>query len=247
MFSANSTALATDHAAFAEAGQTLIWRPVIPTAKESPTQTAVVQEEWVEHKNVSAPSSMPSMQKAAGRWRDFIIRIANEYQVDPHLITAVIQSESNFNHQAISPKGALGLMQVMPQTAERFGFKELFDPENNIRAGTAYLKWLLVRFNDDVILALAAYNAGENAVLRYKGVPPYQETQNYVAKVLRGYKKYEHVEHRLTTAQNQVISATKNLADTERIPKEGMKLMTDMVRVLEQAATLWVAPIKQRM
>jgi hypothetical protein len=178
------------------------------------------------------------------RWRDCIIRIATEYQVDPHLITAIIHSESNFNHQAISPKGALGLMQVMPQTGERFGFKELFDPENNIRAGTAYLKWLLVRFEDDVTLALAAYNAGENAVLRYRGVPPYKETQNYVAKVLRGYNKYEYVAHHLAPKQHPVMQATKSSADKDHISQQSIKLMTDMVHVLEQAARVWVTPIQ---
>lgn len=235
LFSTNSTALEANQTSFAEAGQALIWRPVI----SSPMQRGLA-----EHKDVSVNPSMPVMQKADARWRDFILRIANEYQVDPHLITAIIHSESNFNHQAISPKGALGLMQVMPQTAQRFGFKELFDPENNIRAGTAYLKWLLLRFNDDVTLAVAAYNAGENAVLRYKGVPPYKETQNYVAKVLRGYKEYEHVGHHLTTTQHHVISATRNLTDKKRIPKDSVQFMTDMVHVLERAATLWVAPIQ---
>lgn len=235
LFSTNITALEANQTSFSEAGQALIWRPVI----SSPMQRGLA-----EHKDVSVNPSMPVMQKADARWRDFILRIANEYQVDPHLITAIIHSESNFNHQAISPKGALGLMQVMPQTAQRFGFKELFDPENNIRAGTAYLKWLLLRFNDDVTLAVAAYNAGENAVLRYKGVPPYKETQNYVAKVLRGYKEYEHVGHHLTTTQHHVISATRNLTDKKRIPKDSVQFMTDMVHVLERAATLWVGPIQ---
>lgn len=239
LFSTNSTALEANQTSFAEAGQALIWRPVISTTQESPTQTGLAK-----HKDVSVNPSMSVMQKADARWRDFILRIANEYQVDPHLITAIIHSESNFNHQAISPKGALGLMQVMPETAQRFGFKELFDPENNIRAGTAYLKWLLLRFNDDVTLAVAAYNAGENAVLRYKGVPPYKETQNYVTKVLRGYKGYEHVNQCLTTTQHHVISATRNLTDKKRLPKEDAQFMADMVHVLERAAALWVAPIQ---
>ncbi|WP_458215942.1 lytic transglycosylase domain-containing protein [Paracidovorax citrulli] len=110
---------------------------------------------------------------------------AARHRVAPHLVRAVIKVESNFQAQARSPKGALGLMQVMPATGKRFGAVDLRDPRENVNAGTRYLRWLLDRFDDDLTLTLAAYNAGEGAVERHgRRIPPYAETQGYVAKVL---------------------------------------------------------------
>ena len=106
--------------------------------------------------------------------------------VDAELVKAVIQVESNYNHRAVSPKGAKGLMQLMPGTANRYGVKQAFDPQENIDGGVRYLRDLLDLF-DDTKLALAAYNAGEGAVQRYNGIPNYVETQNYVRKVLALY------------------------------------------------------------
>jgi soluble lytic murein transglycosylase-like protein len=99
------------------------------------------------------------------------------------LVIAVIQVESNFDPNALSPKNAQGLMQLIPETAERFGVKDVWDPEQNLRGGMAYLRWLLDYFRGDVRLALAGYNAGEGAVERHQGVPPFDETQDYVRKV----------------------------------------------------------------
>lgn len=119
---------------------------------------------------------------------------AREYKVDAELIHAVITAESNYNPQALSPKGAYGLMQLMPETARRYGLTDMARPECNIRAGTAYLRDLLTLFDNDVKLALAAYNAGENAVIRYgKRIPPYQETQEYVPKVMEVYEQLKPV------------------------------------------------------
>jgi soluble lytic murein transglycosylase-like protein len=103
----------------------------------------------------------------------------------PRLALAVTRVESDFNPRVISHKGALGLMQVMPETGARFGVKrhELLDPHRNVAAGTAYLAWLLRRYGNDLDLALAAYNAGEGAVDKYRGIPPYPETQEYVRRV----------------------------------------------------------------
>ena len=106
--------------------------------------------------------------------------LAPEFQLDPELVLAVIQVESNFDPGARSPKNAQGLMQLIPETAERFGVKNVWDPEQNLRGGMAYLRWLLDNFKGDRKLALAGYNAGERAVQRHGGVPPFEETQDYV-------------------------------------------------------------------
>lgn len=111
------------------------------------------------------------------------MRYARRFDVDPQLVAAVITHESSGNPRAVSRAGAKGLMQLMPSTAAGLGVKDPFDPEENIRAGTWYLKTLLNRFGD-VRLALAAYNAGPNAVRKYKGVPPYDETRRYVQKIM---------------------------------------------------------------
>jgi soluble lytic murein transglycosylase len=105
------------------------------------------------------------------------------YGVDVNLVRAVIQVESEFDFRAVSTAGAQGLMQLMPFTAKRFGVANPFDPRQNIFGGVQYLRWLLDQFNGDVVLACAGYNAGERAVWRYGGVPPYRETQNYVRKI----------------------------------------------------------------
>ena len=115
-----------------------------------------------------------------------IYEVAVRHAVNPHLVAAVIHVESSFNPRAISRKGACGLMQLLPDTARRFGLKqkkEIFDPAKNLEAGVKYLKWLTRRFDGDVQRVLAAYNAGEGAVDRFGGVPPYRETKNYVQKI----------------------------------------------------------------
>ena len=116
--------------------------------------------------------------------------IAREYDLDPALVKAVVHVESSFNRKARSPKGATGLMQLMPATAKRFSVKNIHDPRENLTGGMRYLQWLSRRFNGNMRYTLAAYNAGEAAVDRYRGVPPYRETQNYVQKVLRLRKIY---------------------------------------------------------
>lgn len=119
-------------------------------------------------------------------------RLAPQYAVDSQLAMAVISVESAFNPAAVSPKNARGLMQLIPGTAERFGVKEVHNPAENIKGGLAYLRWLLAFFQGDVSLVLAAYNAGERAVEKYRGIPPYLETRNYVRKITEIYKKPIH-------------------------------------------------------
>jgi soluble lytic murein transglycosylase-like protein len=121
--------------------------------------------------------------------RDLAARIARKHQVDEALVQAVIEVESRYDAFAVSPRGAMGLMQLMPQTATRFAVRNTFDPVDNVDGGVRYLKELLARYSGQVRLALAAYNAGEDAVDQYKGIPPYRETRQYVVKVLGALPK----------------------------------------------------------
>jgi len=123
-------------------------------------------------------------------YNDTILAMANSKSVDPALVRAVIHAESSFNPTAVSRTGAMGLMQLMPGTAARFGVGNAFDPQENIRGGVTYLRFLLDKFNGDMRLAAAGYNAGEGAVMKYGGVPPYNETTEYVARVLDLHGKY---------------------------------------------------------
>jgi len=130
---------------------------------------------------------LASQRDRATLYDDTIQRHSAKYGVDPVLVKAVIQVESAYNADAVSYKGARGLMQLMPATAKRFGVKNITDPDENIRGGCEYLSFLLKMFPNDITRALAGYNAGENAVVRYQGVPPYEETQLYVRKALTVY------------------------------------------------------------
>lgn len=121
----------------------------------------------------------------SGEFEHHIEAAAALHQLNPNLVKAVIKAESEFDQWAVSSKGAQGLMQLMPSTARRFGVSDPFDARQNIFAGTQYLRVLIDMFGGDVSLALAGYNAGENAVRRYGGIPPYRETRNYVRKVRR--------------------------------------------------------------
>ena len=122
---------------------------------------------------------------------DGIIKQASKrFSVEPSLIKAVIRAESAFDHRAVSRKGAEGLMQLMPQTANAMDVEDTFNPEENIFGGTRYLSLMLERFRNDIRLAVAAYNAGPESVEEYKGVPPFPETKSFVEKVLRFYKQY---------------------------------------------------------
>ena len=130
-------------------------------------------------------------KKAEHLYRPIILRVARRHQVDPAMVKAIIMAESSFNPRAISKRGALGLMQLMPNTAKSLGVSDALDPENNINAGVLYFKKLLNEFRGDVELALAAYNAGSRKVKEYQGVPPFKTTQAYIKKVFEYYQYYK--------------------------------------------------------
>jgi soluble lytic murein transglycosylase-like protein len=160
------------------------------------------------------PGSAP---RAGGSLSRTVDRIARQNRLSPQLIHSVIQVESNYDPFAVSPKGALGLMQLIPSTARRFGVSDVFDPADNIQGGARYLKYLLELYKGDDALALAAYNAGENAVSRYGGVPPYPETWNYVRQVrqrLNGAPAREETAAEAGAVQaNEGKTAEKNPAE----------------------------------
>jgi soluble lytic murein transglycosylase-like protein len=133
-------------------------------------------------------SGVPAVARGVTAYDDLIRQNAERHGVSADLVRAVIQAESGFNRYAVSPKGAMGLMQLMPATARDLGVRDPFLPSENIRGGVAYLAGLLSRFNQDVEHALAAYNAGPARVDQYNGVPPYRETRNYVKKITTATK-----------------------------------------------------------
>jgi soluble lytic murein transglycosylase-like protein len=140
----------------------------------------------------SGLSAAVEREKLHGRrYGSLISTVAREERVDPALLHAVVKVESGYNARALSPKGAAGLMQLMPDTARRYSVSDIWDPRQNLRGGARYLRDLLAMFNDDLSLALAAYNAGEKAVVRAGlRIPPFAETRDYVPRVLEYYRRY---------------------------------------------------------
>jgi soluble lytic murein transglycosylase-like protein len=155
---------------------------------ETRTVTSVVRTDartgkLIRQTLVSKPLSEPSATPQ--KLSEMIDSIAEQNEVEAPLVRSVIQTESNYNPVAVSNKGAQGLMQLIPSTARRFGVTDSFDSQQNVEGGVKYLKYLIDLFHGDYSRAVAAYNAGEAAVTKYGGVPPYKETQNYVAQVAR--------------------------------------------------------------
>ena len=138
----------------------------------------------------------------------WVRELAPRYGLDPKLILSVIRVESNFNPRAKSPKDAHGLMQLIPDTAARFGVQDITHPLQNLHGGMAYLRWLLAFFRGDLRLALAGYNAGEGAVEKYRGIPPYKETRNYVRKVLAAFGKTTHPRVEQVVEPSSIVSAS---------------------------------------
>lgn len=129
---------------------------------------------------------------------------SDRYHLDPDLVNSIIRAESGFDAKAVSPKGAQGLMQLMPGTASKLGVSDAFDPAANVDGGTRYLRALLEQYNFDLIKALAAYNAGPQRVERYQGVPPYYETQAYIARIVRDFNRKKLAERKNQAAKNAI-------------------------------------------
>jgi hypothetical protein len=149
----------------------------------------------------TAPYVNGSADPSRRQIEQWVRRLAPHYGLDPDLVLAVIYTESRFNPDARSPKNARGLMQLIPQTARRFGVKDIYHPVQNLHGGMAYLRWLLAYFKGNLKYALAGYNAGEGAVTEYRGIPPYRETQDYVHKVIRIYGRETHPVMALNTPE----------------------------------------------
>jgi soluble lytic murein transglycosylase-like protein len=155
----------------------------------------------------AAPARRSSRVRAT-RYDNLIQQVSSTVTLDPALIKSVMHAESAFDPRALSHKGASGLMQLMPATARRYGVTRIFDPKQNVMAGSRYLRDLLRQFSGDMRLALAGYNAGENAVVKYGGIPPYSETQKYVRKVLELYKSYRNLHCQDTPDGATVVSCS---------------------------------------
>ena len=158
-------------------------RPARAALAPSGVQARSPFETPAELRTAAAPVSAVRLTSPPPSVETLIHEAAKRHEVDPELVKAIVGVESNFSPRAVSHKGAMGLMQLMPATARRFGVGNVFNPVENVDGGVRYLKYLLGYFDGNLTLSLAAYNAGENAVVRYRGVPPYRETQNYVKKI----------------------------------------------------------------
>jgi soluble lytic murein transglycosylase-like protein len=164
----------------------------------------------------SAPPQLAAPSKPQNL-NEVINNISSLHHLDPDLVNSVIRAESNFNSRAVSNKGAQGLMQLLPQTASQLGVSNTFDPTANVEGGTRYLRELLERYNFDVVKALAAYNAGPHRVERYHGVPPYYETQAYVARIVRDFNR-KKLAQRKAAAKSQKLTTTAAKGNTQATP-----------------------------
>ena len=163
-------------------------------------------------KDLSAPAAGKTPHSSQ-EMKEVINAVSSRHHLDPDLINSVIHAESGFNPRAVSPRGAQGLMQLMPQTASRLGVVNTFDPGDNLEGGTRYLRELLERYNFDLIKALAAYNAGPQRVEQYHGVPPYYETQAYVASIIRDFNR-----KKLAERKSAALTASYHKGPARRAP-----------------------------
>ena len=159
-----------------------------------------------------APAAGPAPNYPRGHIYNTVGKVSFKYEIDPELVLAFIAVESGFNAKAVSPRNAQGLMQLIPETAQRFRVKDAFNAEDNIKGGVAYLQWLLAFFKGNVPLVAAAYNAGERAVERHRGIPPYPETRDYVRRITALYRKTTHPYQEGLVKSSPMLAASSDAA-----------------------------------
>jgi len=168
---------------------------------------------------LARPTEVPVAERPQSL-NEVIDTIGNRHHIDPDLINSVIRAESGFKPHAVSPKGAQGLMQLMPHTASQLGVANAFDPKSNVEGGTRYLRELLERYNFDLVKALAAYNAGPHRVEQYRGLPPYYETRAYVASIIRDFNRKKRAQQKIAAASKaKGVTSQPQLASTKKHPE----------------------------
>ena len=180
-----------------------------------------------------AENSPPAKAQQPANLSDVVSGASDRYRLDADLVNSVIHAESGFHTKAVSRKGAQGLMQLMPATASQLGVTDAFDPRANVDGGTRYLRELLERYNFDLIKALAAYNAGPHRVEQYHGVPPYYETQAYVARIVRDFNRKKLEEQKAAAAKAK--TAVKKASDV-RSPKRVSVKQTAEAQVTQEVS-----------
>ncbi len=186
--------------------------PPPPASPEKPTTTSIATGPAAGSQN--NPQASPDAKLNPADLHEMLSKAGSEHNVDVDLLASVVKAESGGNTRAVSRAGARGLMQLMPGTATELGVQNSFAPEQNVRGGTAYLDALLKRYHDHMALALAAYNAGPEAVDKYHGIPPYHETRAYVARVIHEFNRRVHA--REAQAKQAIASAAKSQGDASR-------------------------------
>jgi soluble lytic murein transglycosylase-like protein len=214
--------IASDQIASFEAEEAPVAPQPQPAAVAQPAaQPAAIQN------SVPAPAAISQAAPAKAVSNvdlDQVVREAsNKNRIDPDFVNSVIKAESNFKTHAVSKKGAQGLMQLMPDTAAQLGVADPFDPKANVEAGTAHLSALLDQYHDDPIKALAAYNAGAHRVKQYNGVPPYQETRAYIAKIVRDFNAKKRAQMKAAAAANTNVAGKPATAPAKAVNSKSPK------------------------
>lgn len=200
--------------------------PPSPTPTPAPASAsapASVAQAASDSTSATVPAAKPALNinpaRPGLRVNDMVNKASDQTQIDADLINSVIRAESGFNTRAVSPKGAQGLMQLMPNTATQLGVPNAFDPQANVDGGTRYLRWLLEHYNYDLPKALAAYNAGPHRVDQYHGIPPYYETRAYVARIIRDFNR-----KKLAQRKAEAAAAKKNAKVAPKpLPKSSVR------------------------
>jgi len=204
-------------------GVTRLYLTEAPDSYVEVATEEVVRFEELEVPPPAVPEAAAEAPVATSSVQQVISKASSRGRIDPDLIESMIRAESGFNAKAVSPKGAQGLMQLMPETAARLGVRDAMDPVANVNGGTRYLEELLGRYDDDLVKALAAYNAGPLRVEQYGGVPPYYETRAYVARVVKDFNKKKKAQQQSAGGQQR---STQERSNQERSKQERSKTGT---------------------